>query len=74
MAIASGGIVFGDDADVVKIEDVKPSDLGQVGEIVITKDDTLILRGTWKVYHLIYSKQVHQAISLLHTFYKQSKK
>lgn len=70
MAIASGGIVFGDDADVVKIEDVKPSDLGQVGEIVITKDDTLILRGTWKVYHLNYSKQVIQAVSLLHTFYK----
>lgn len=45
MAIASGGIVFGDDADIVKLEDVKPSDLGQVGEIVITKDDTLILRG-----------------------------
>jgi len=45
MAIASGGIVFGDDADIIKLEDVKPSDLGQVGEIVITKDDTLILRG-----------------------------
>lgn len=45
MAIASGGIVFGDDADIVKLEDVKASDLGQVGEIVITKDDTLLLKG-----------------------------
>lgn len=45
LAVATGGIVFGDEANVVKLEDVKPSDLGQVGEIVITKDDTLILKG-----------------------------
>lgn len=44
MAIATGGIVFGDEANTVKMEDVQLSDLGQVGEIVITKDDTLILR------------------------------
>jgi len=46
MAIATGGIVFGDEASTVKLEDVQTSDLGQVGEIVITKDDTLILRVT----------------------------
>lgn len=45
MAIATGGIVFGDEANVVKLEDVQVSDLGQVGEIVITKDDTLMLKG-----------------------------
>jgi chaperonin GroEL len=44
IAIATGGIVFGDEANTVKLEDVQVSDLGQVGEIVITKDDTLILR------------------------------
>nr|ABO09590.1 heat shock protein 60 [Lucilia cuprina] len=48
MAIASGGIVVGDDADLVKLEDVKVSDLGQVGEVVITKDDTLLLKGKGK--------------------------
>lgn len=48
LAIATGGIVFGDEANVVKLEDVQPSDLGQVGEIVITKDDTLILKGKGK--------------------------
>lgn len=48
MAIATGGIVFGDEANIVKLEDVQPSDLGQVGEIVITKDDTLILKGKGK--------------------------
>lgn len=48
MAIATGGIVFGDDANIVKLEDVKQSDLGQIGEIVITKDDTLMLKGKGK--------------------------
>lgn len=45
MAISSGGIVFGDDANLVKLEDVQISDLGQIGEVVITKDDTLLLKG-----------------------------
>lgn len=44
MAIATGGIVFGDDADLVKLEDVQPTDLGEVSEVVITKDDTLLLK------------------------------
>lgn len=45
IAIATGGIVFGDDANLIKIEDVQLSDFGQVGEVVITKDDTLLLKG-----------------------------
>ena len=45
MAIATGGMVFGDDALDTKIEDVQLQDLGEVGEVVITKDDTLFLRG-----------------------------
>jgi len=48
MAIASGGIVFGDDVDLVKLEDVKFSDLEEVGEFVITKDGTLLLKGKGK--------------------------
>lgn len=45
MAISAGGIVFGDEANLVKLEDVQISDLGQIGEVVITKDDTLLLKG-----------------------------
>lgn len=45
MAISTGGVVFGDDANLIKLEDVQLADLGQIGEIVITKDDTLLLRG-----------------------------
>lgn len=40
--------MFGDDSNIVKIEDVQAADLGQVGEIVITKDDTLLLKGKGK--------------------------
>ena len=45
MAIATGGIVFGDEAIELKLEDVTLSNLGEVGEVVITKDDTLLMKG-----------------------------
>lgn len=45
MAIATGGTVFGDDANLLKIEDLQIDDLGEAEEVSITKDDTLILRG-----------------------------
>ncbi|GIY46323.1 heat shock protein 60A [Caerostris extrusa] len=45
MAIATGGIVFGDDADLVKLENVQATDFGEVSEVVITKDDTLLIKG-----------------------------
>merc|ERR1712179_870903 len=45
MAVATGGLVFGDEGSDVKIEDVQLHDLGQVGEVTITKDDTLFLKG-----------------------------
>ena len=48
IAIATGGVVFGDEADLLKLEDVQPSDLGRVGEVVITRDDTLLLKGQGK--------------------------
>lgn len=45
IAISTGALVFGDDANLIKLEDVKVSDLGQIGEVVVTKDDTLLLKG-----------------------------
>ena len=41
MAIATGGMVFGDDALETRIEVVQIQGLGEVGEVSITKDDTL---------------------------------
>ena len=37
--------VFGDDALELKLEEVTLSNLGRVGEVVITKDDTLLMKG-----------------------------
>lgn len=48
MAIATGGTVFGDETNLLKIEDVQIGDLGEAEEVSITKDDTLILRGKGK--------------------------
>lgn len=44
IAVATGGIVFGDEANLNKIEDIQLGDFGQVGEVTITKDDTLLLK------------------------------
>lgn len=48
LAVATGGLVFGDEANLVKLEDVQAGDLGQAGEVLITKDDTLVLKGKGK--------------------------
>ena len=36
--------MFGDEASLYNLEDVQAQDLGQVGEVVITKDDTLFMK------------------------------
>jgi chaperonin GroEL len=46
IAVATGATVFGDDANLNKLEDILIDDFGQAGEVTITKDDTLILNGT----------------------------
>merc|ERR1712096_588006 len=43
MAVASGGLVFGTEGDTLKLEDIQIQDFGTVGEVVITKDDTMLL-------------------------------
>lgn len=45
MAIASGGTVFGEEASLIKIEEIQLQDFGEAEEVTLTKDDTLILRG-----------------------------
>merc|ERR1711872_748225 len=45
MAVATGGLVFGTEGDTLKLEDVQVQDFGRVGEVVITKDDTMLLKG-----------------------------
>ncbi|KAG3289703.1 hypothetical protein H1C71_026017 [Ictidomys tridecemlineatus] len=45
MAIATGGAVFGEEDLTLNIEDVQPHDLGKVGEVIVTKDDAMPLKG-----------------------------
>lgn len=44
IAVSTGAEVFGDDMGL-KLEEVQLNDLGQVGEVVVTKDDTLLMKG-----------------------------
>ena len=44
-AIATGGTVFGEEELTLNLEDVQPHDLGKVGEIIVTKDDAMLLKG-----------------------------
>ena len=37
IGIATGATIFNDEAFALKLEDIKPSDFGQVGELVVTK-------------------------------------
>lgn len=39
--------MFGDESLELKLEDVKMTDLGEAGEVVMTKDDTLLMKGEW---------------------------
>jgi len=45
IAVATGASVFGDEAVGLKLEQIQMHDLGNVGEVVVTKDDTLMLNG-----------------------------
>ncbi|CAO2616082.1 60 kDa heat shock protein, mitochondrial, partial [Lemmus lemmus] len=45
MAIATGGAVFGEEGLNLNLEDVQAHDLGKVGEVIVTKDDAMLLKG-----------------------------
>uniref|UniRef100_A0A8C8ZRJ1 60 kDa heat shock protein, mitochondrial n=1 Tax=Prolemur simus TaxID=1328070 RepID=A0A8C8ZRJ1_PROSS len=45
MAIATGGAVFGEEGLTLNLEDVQPHNLGKVGEVIVTKDDAMLLKG-----------------------------
>lgn len=37
--------MFGDEAMGLAIEDIQAHDFGRVGEVIVTKDDTMLLKG-----------------------------
>merc|ERR1719204_17415 len=44
IAISTGARVFGDDMGL-KLDELQLSDLGEVGELIVTKDDCLLMKG-----------------------------
>lgn len=44
IAVSTGATVFGDEANLTKMEDIQPTDLGLIGEVTVTKDDCLLLK------------------------------
>ncbi|EDW64977.1 60 kDa heat shock protein homolog 1, mitochondrial [Drosophila virilis] len=48
IAAATGATVFGDDINYAKIEEAKIEDFGQVGELVVSKDSTMLLQSQGK--------------------------
>ena len=60
--------MFGDDSIVAKLEDIKMSDFGEVGEIVITKDDTLLMKGQILPHFELYNlTKYHTLIIYYHS-------
>ncbi|CAH6784741.1 LOC106021236 [Phodopus roborovskii] len=45
MAIATGGAVFGEEGLNLNLKDVQAHDLAKVGEVIVTKDDAMLLKG-----------------------------
>lgn len=44
--------VFGDEADMYKLEDVQMNDFGTVKEVTVTKDDTLMMKASLSLLSL----------------------
>ena len=49
---------FGDEAIELKLEDVSESNLGEAAEIIITKDDTLIMKGKPLIISHLITKEL----------------
>merc|ERR1712168_1444505 len=74
MAISTGGLVFGTEGSDIKLEDIQAQDFGQVGEVCITKDDTLLLKGKGKQNDIdIRCEQIRAAIEDTSSKYEKEK-
>merc|ERR1711937_1043743 len=74
MAVATGASVFGDEAVGLKLEQIQMHDLGNVGEVVVTKDDTLMLNGKGSEAGVIQRvEQIDDAIETSNSEYEKEK-
>ncbi|KAL7991535.1 hypothetical protein Chor_015791, partial [Crotalus horridus] len=65
MAIATGGAVLGEEGLTINLEDVQPHDFGKVGEVIVTKDDCLLLKGKGDKAQI--EKRIQEIIEQLET-------
>merc|ERR1711997_178213 len=74
MAISTGALVFGTEGSDLKLEDIQIQDFGQVGEVCITKDDTLLLNGKGNQRDIdIRVDQIREAIEDTSSEYEKEK-
>ncbi|XP_045502865.1 63 kDa chaperonin, mitochondrial-like isoform X1 [Colias croceus] len=67
MAVATGGVIFEDDANLLRLEDCTLESLGEVEEVIITKDTTLLLKGHGD------KAEIKQRIELVQAEYEECK-
>uniref|UniRef100_A0A8C5KMS2 60 kDa heat shock protein, mitochondrial n=1 Tax=Jaculus jaculus TaxID=51337 RepID=A0A8C5KMS2_JACJA len=70
MAIATGGALSGEEGLTLNLEDVQPHDLGKVGEVIVTKDDAMLLKGNGDKTHI--EKRIQEITEQLDTTTKLS--
>lgn len=74
IAIATGAEVFGEEATGKKLEDCQFSDFGEIGELVVTKDDTLMLNGKGSPEHIEHRcQQIIDAMTDCSSDYEREK-
>lgn len=57
--------VFGEEGLTINLEDVQPHDFGKVGEVIVTKDDCLLLKGKGDKTQI--EKRIQEIIEQLET-------
>lgn len=74
MAVSTGGLVFGTEGSDMKLEEIQIQDFGQVGEVCITKDDTLLLNGKGSTKDIdIRVDQIREAMEDTSSDYEKEK-
>ncbi|XP_045453309.1 63 kDa chaperonin, mitochondrial-like [Melitaea cinxia] len=68
LAIATGGVIFEDNENLLRLEDCQPESLGKVGEVIITKDSTILLGGQGD------KNEIEQRIEQLRSEYDETTK
>jgi len=73
IAVSTGAEVFGDDMGL-KMEEIQLNDLGEVGELIVTKDDTLMMKGRGDPDAIKErAQQIHDEIKSTNSDYEKEK-